>query len=74
MATLLERIEAGLGTMDDLARLPDVADNVSGKCLCPLGDASLPFRLSAMQHFRDEFVQQVEEHACPVLPVIPRSA
>ncbi len=39
------------GTYDDLARLPDIADNVSGKCLCPLGDASLPFMLSAMKHY-----------------------
>lgn len=74
MTAILERIEAGAGTMDDLARLPDIADNVSGKCLCPLGDASLPFMLSAMQHFRDEFVQHIEEHQCPLLPTMAHLA
>ena len=66
MTEVLNRIEAGLGTMDDLSRLPDIADNVSGKCLCPLGDASLPFMLSAMKHFRHEFVQHIENHCCPM--------
>lgn len=70
MAAILERIEAGLGTDDDLARLPDVADNVSGKCLCPLGDASLPFMLSAMKHFRAEFEQHIAEHRCPMQSVM----
>ncbi len=74
MTELLERIESGAGTYDDLARLPDVADNVSGKCLCPLGDASLPFMLSAMKHFRSEFVQHIEEHSCPLVPALSPSA
>jgi len=66
MAGILERIERGSGTYADLDRLPDIADNVSGNCLCPLGDASLPFMLSAMKHFRAEFIQHVEEHRCPM--------
>lgn len=65
LAAILERIESGLGTLADLELLPDIADNVGGKCLCPLGDASLPFMLSAMKHFRSEFVAHIEEHRCP---------
>ncbi|NMP23675.1 NADH-quinone oxidoreductase subunit NuoF [Sulfobacillus harzensis] len=74
MTAILERIESGAGTYDDLDRLPDIADNVSGKCLCPLGDASLPFMLSAMKYFRSEFIQHIEEHGCPMAPVLPTSA
>ncbi len=66
MSAILDRIEDGKGSMEDLARLPDIADNVSGICLCPLGDASLPFMLSAMKHFREEFVQHIEERQCPL--------
>ncbi|MDA8205852.1 MAG: NADH-quinone oxidoreductase subunit NuoF [Thermaerobacter sp.] len=74
MAAILERIEEGAGTMDDLARLPDIADNVSGKCLCPLGDASLPFMLSAMKHFRGEFIEHIQEHRCPLASTLAHSA
>jgi NADH-quinone oxidoreductase subunit F len=66
MAAILDRIESGLGTMKDLELLPDIADNVGGKCLCPLGDASLPFMLSAMKYFRAEFIRHIEEHRCPL--------
>lgn len=74
MAGILERIESGSGTYADLDRLPDIADNVSGNCLCPLGDASLPFMLSAMKHFRAEFIQHIEEHRCPMAAGLASSA
>lgn len=32
LTEVLDRIEAGLGTIGDLSRLPDRADNVSGPC------------------------------------------
>ncbi|MCY0865307.1 MAG: NADH-quinone oxidoreductase subunit F, partial [Sulfobacillus sp.] len=66
MADVLDRIERGDGTARDLDLLPDIADNVGGKCLCPLGDASLPFMLSAMRHFREEFVAHIDRHRCPL--------
>lgn len=62
------------GTTEDLARLPDIADNVSRKCLCPLGDASPPFILSTMQHFRPKFVQHIEDHTCAIAPALLTSA
>lgn len=66
MAAILQRLEEGKGTYEDLDMLPDIAENVSGKCLCPLGDASLPFMLSAMRHFRHEFVAHIERQRCPL--------
>lgn len=66
MTDVLDRIEAGLGQESDLAMLLDIADNINGKCFCPLGDASLGFMVSAVKHFRDEFEAHVREHTCPV--------
>ncbi len=74
MAAIMDRLESGAGTMADLERLPDIADNVGGKCLCPLGDASLPFMLSAMKFFRHEFIEHIETHRCPLNPVLSHSA
>lgn len=66
MADVLDRMEAGAGGEDDLATLLDVADNMNGKCFCPLGDAAIGFLVSAIKHFRDEFEAHVREHGCPL--------
>ncbi|MCL6561793.1 MAG: NADH-quinone oxidoreductase subunit NuoF [Firmicutes bacterium] len=66
MTNILERLESGEGSQGDLEVLLDVADNIGGKCLCPLGDASLGFMVSAIRHFRDEFEAHVREHGCPL--------
>lgn len=66
MTDVLNRIETGMGDAHDLETLMDVADNISGKCFCPLGDASLGFMVSAVKHFRQEFEQHVTDHRCPM--------
>ncbi len=66
MTDVLDRIEAGAGNEADLDMLLDIADNMNGKCFCPLGDASLGFMVSAIKHFRDEFEAHVREHRCPL--------
>ncbi len=66
MTDVLDRIERGQGTEEDLDTLMDIADNIGGKCFCPLGDASLGVLVSAMKFFRDEFEAHVREHACPM--------
>lgn len=66
MTDVLGRIDAGLGDEGDLDTLLDIADNVGGKCFCPLGDASLGFMVSAIKHFRGEFERHVQEHRCPM--------
>ncbi|CAB1129338.1 NADH:ubiquinone oxidoreductase subunit F [Candidatus Hydrogenisulfobacillus filiaventi] len=64
-AEILARLERGQGRMEDIDQLLDIADNMAGKCFCPLGDASLGFLVSALEHFRDEFVAHVTEKGCP---------
>ncbi|MDA8192519.1 MAG: NADH-quinone oxidoreductase subunit NuoF [Thermaerobacter sp.] len=66
MTDVLGRIDAGDGEERDLEVLLDIADNMAGKCFCPLGDASLGFMVSAVTHFRAEFERHVHEHRCPM--------
>jgi NADH-quinone oxidoreductase subunit F len=71
---ILERVERGEGRDDDLEVLVDVSDNMSapelpyapkGQCFCPLGDGAAWSVRSAVQLFKDEFVQHIEDGACP---------
>jgi len=66
MEKVLHRIEAGHGKMSDIDLLADVAKNIEGNTICPLGDAaSWPVR-SSIRHFRQEFEQHVIEKRCPL--------
>ena len=61
---VVHRIETGLGRMEDLALLDEVADNIAGRTICALGDAAaLPVK-SFLKHFRHEFVQHIESKGC----------
>jgi NADH-quinone oxidoreductase subunit F len=63
---VVNRIERGLGRMEDLALLDNVADNIAGRTICALGDAAaLPVK-SFIKHFRDEFVHHIEHKRCLV--------
>ena len=64
MLRLLERIEAGRGTEQDLDVLFKVTDSISGKTLCPFGDAAIAPPQSTLQKFRDEYEYHVREHQC----------
>jgi NADH-quinone oxidoreductase subunit F len=66
MTDVLDRLERGEGDPDDLDMLLDVADNINGKAFCPLGDASVGFMVSAIRHFRDEFVEHITGRTCPM--------
>jgi NADH-quinone oxidoreductase subunit F len=63
---MVQRIENGQGTMDDLKRLDEVASNIQGRTICALGDAAaMPVR-AFLKHFRDEFAHHVEHRRCLV--------
>jgi NADH-quinone oxidoreductase subunit F len=63
---MVQRIETGQGTMEDLARLDEVATNIQGRTICALGDAAaMPVR-AFLKHFRDEFAHHVEHRRCLV--------
>ena len=70
---LVDRIEHGRGTVQDIALLDSVADNIMGRTICALGDAAaMPVR-GMIKHFRDEFVYHVEHKRCMVAQPVTAS-
>jgi NADH-quinone oxidoreductase subunit F len=59
MEKVLHRIEHGFGHKKDIELLIDVAKNIEGNTICPLGDAAAWPVASAIRHFRDEFEYHV---------------
>ncbi len=62
---VLDRLEAGEGTEDDLKLLPQVPANILGNTFCGLGDAAVGFLMSATRAFWSEFEAHVAGHGCP---------
>ncbi|WP_262245235.1 NADH-quinone oxidoreductase subunit NuoF [Parapedobacter soli] len=52
---VLHNIEYGHGSSSDIDLLVNVAKNIEGNTICPLGDAAAWPVASAIRHFRDEF-------------------
>jgi NADH-quinone oxidoreductase subunit F len=65
MVQLLQAIEAGRASHEELDLLLDVCDRILGKCLCPLGDAAAMPVASYVVKFRDEFRAHVDQGGCP---------
>jgi len=65
MVQILESIEAGTASEEDLDLLLDVCDRILGKCLCPLGDAAAMPVASYIDKFRAEFRDHLES-GCPM--------
>ncbi|MCE5254917.1 MAG: NADH-quinone oxidoreductase subunit NuoF [Actinomycetia bacterium] len=65
MLEILERICAGLATMDDVELLEQLADDVVEGSLCALGGSAPNPVLSTLRYFRDEMVVHVAERRCP---------
>ena len=59
MERVLERINHGEGTVEDIALLENVATQMKGKCLCALGEFAVSPVLSTIAHFLDEYKAKV---------------
>ena len=55
MVHLTDRIAEGKATLQDVALLEEVANQVKGKCLCALGDFSTEAVLSGIERFHSDF-------------------
>jgi NADH-quinone oxidoreductase subunit F len=62
---LLEKIEAGDATHDDLELLESVGSRILGRSLCALGDFAVYPVQSYMKKFPDEFRAHVDQGRCP---------
>jgi len=64
MARILERIEAGGGHEEDIDLLLDICTGLSGRSLCPLGDAAVGPVRSSIKHFRAEYLAHIRTGRC----------
>jgi NADH-quinone oxidoreductase subunit F len=63
---ILNRIEAGGGTKQDLDTLLDLSDSMTGKTICVLSDSCAAPIVSGIQKFRHEFEAHISGKACPL--------
>jgi NADH-quinone oxidoreductase subunit F len=63
---ILNRIEAGGGTKQDLDTLLDLSDGMTGKTICVLSDSCAAPIVSGIQKFRAEFEAHISGKACPL--------
>jgi NADH-quinone oxidoreductase subunit F len=63
--SLLARFHGGGGFAEDPDTALDVAYNILGKTLCPLGDAAALPTISILEKFRHEFEEHLKLGACP---------
>jgi NADH:ubiquinone oxidoreductase subunit F (NADH-binding) len=65
MFTLLTRICAGLGTMDDLDLLISLCETIKETSLCGLGMTAPNPVLSTIKYFRNEYIEHIVNKRCP---------
>jgi len=68
MERLLDGIESGRGRLSDVGLLLELAAGISGKTLCPFGDAAVVPVQSTIGRFREEYESHVRTKGCPLKP------
>jgi NADH-quinone oxidoreductase subunit F len=68
MVRVLERLQNGQGSEEDLEKLLDICDNILGRTLCALGDGATSPITSSIQYFRDEYIEHQKRGGCPFDP------
>jgi NADH-quinone oxidoreductase subunit F len=65
MVNILERLEAGNGSLDDIGLLQSVGSRILGRSLCALGDFAVYPVASYVEKWGEEFARHVELGRCP---------
>jgi NADH-quinone oxidoreductase subunit F len=68
MVRVLQRLEHGQGSEEDLDKLLDICDNMFGRVFCPLGDGAISPVTSSIEYFRDEYLEHQKTGGCPFDP------
>ena len=76
MLHILERINQGEVTVADVNLLNDVAGQIAGKCLCPLGEFAATPVLKSLKDWRGDFDAHAKDakKAAPARPTRPAAA
>ncbi len=64
MLEILTKICDGKGTLEDIEKLENLANQVKAASVCGLGQTAPNPVLSTMRFFRDEYLEHVNEHKC----------
>jgi NADH-quinone oxidoreductase subunit F len=65
MVQILQRLESGTGSEEDIATLLDACDNIFGRSFCAFGDGATSPIVSTIAYFRDEYVAHFTSGRCP---------
>jgi NADH-quinone oxidoreductase subunit F len=65
---IMERLEHGKGTQDDIDKLLDICDSILFRAFCPLGDGATSCITSSVQYFREEFEAGMHTPASELFP------
>jgi NADH:ubiquinone oxidoreductase subunit F (NADH-binding) len=65
MHAILTRITEGRANERDLSLLEQLAELLTRTSLCGLGQAAANPLMSALKHFRDEYMAHILEKRCP---------
>ncbi len=68
LVQVLQRLEKGQGSEEDLEVLLDQCDNILGRAFCALGDGATSPITSSIQYFREEYLAHLEQGGCPFDP------
>ena len=68
MKQIMERLERGEGSQDDVDKLLDICGNILFRSFCPLGDGATSCVTSAVQYFREEFEAGMHTSAAELFP------
>ena len=69
LVQILKDLENGVGKPEDLEKLLDLCDNISGRSFCALGDGATSPITSSIQYFREEYLAHLSAGKCPFDPV-----
>ena len=69
LVQILERLEQGKGTEEDLVTLLDLCENITGRSFCALADGATAPIASSIAHFKDEYLAHFENGGCPFDPM-----
>lgn len=65
MLEVLEKIVSGKGEEGDIEKLEKLAMNIKRSSLCGLGQTAPNPVLSTLKHFRNEYIEHIENKKCP---------
>jgi NADH-quinone oxidoreductase subunit F len=68
MVRVLDRLEHGQGSEEDLEKLLDICDNILGRAFCALADGAVAPVTSSIKYFRDEYLEHQKGGGCPFDP------